>query len=174
MVIPKSEGEFQIVYDASNRTNRIVVEKDGTHTWFENGQWHVKLDLPKTVTPDHPSNQTMNMLQCATAFYMACTVEFTRLFALKQYLRKWKHARINIIDLSAAYNHGKCNPLFSVLTSGIQAFGLFFRILCFSFGSCRSPATVEDCAEPVCRDFIFSWYLVCIFPLQGEGGTGTQ
>ena len=135
MVIPKSEGEFQIVYDASNKTNRIVIEENGTRTWFEDGQWHVKIDLPISVTPNHPNNQTMNSLQCASAFYTACTVEFTRLFALRQYLRKWKHARFNVIDMSAAYNNGKTNPLFSVLTSGIQAFGLFFRILCFSFGS---------------------------------------
>ena len=101
MVLEKSEGEFQIIYDATNETNRIVVEEDGTKTWFQDGQWHVKLDLPINVTPDHPSNQPMNSLQCALSFYNACTVEFTRLFALRQYLRRWKHARISWVDLAS-------------------------------------------------------------------------
>ena len=101
--IPK--GKFwQVIFDCSNRTRRIVVDPATVH--YSRGAHpdgtpfvQLNLQLPAKANPEHPDNVPINGLQPPEAIYKSTTVDYTQLVSLKTFFRRWKWGRISWIDL---------------------------------------------------------------------------
>ncbi len=138
---------FQIIYDASNTSTRIVALKSTISKLFDlSGQWtgyQLDVILPPSPTPDHPRNTPFNAMHTAETLYKDTSVKYTNLISLRQFLRRWRNGRNSLLDLSTAYNHGKLGCLFSMV-HGVQFCGMFFRYNSFSFGANRSCLSFQN------------------------------
>jgi hypothetical protein len=132
---------FQIVFDCSNLTKRIVIESKDVHTRVVSscndprGTWiELQITFPCCPTPNHPCAVTPNMATVPLSIFNVCTADFTALVELKQFFRYHKKVWGNWIDLSSAYFLGKLHPIFQTHSMGTFLGDIFMGFSSFPFG----------------------------------------
>ena len=151
--IPKGPT-FQVIFDGSNRTNRLVIEQNDVSLTHKcnvvSSVINMRITFPGGTTKDHIANAPLNSLQPPECLLKVTAVNYTNLKHIRQCFRKWKTIHTSYIDLSSAYNHGKCNAIFGQML-GAQLGDMFFRFNAFSFGAARSCVAFQQFTSVICH-----------------------
>ena len=142
----------QIVYDARHSSGRTVYTSDDI-VIKRNRRGGLTMVLLRPSQRDkalgRQLNRAFNTLLPGKRTFKTSVVEYTDVSDLRHFLRKYgRSAKVGWIDASSAYNHGKCSPVYQMMT-GFTLGGMHFRIASYSFGSSQSCLAFQSLSSVV-------------------------
>jgi hypothetical protein len=146
------EHSHQIVYDARHASGRTVYTSNDI-VIKRNPSGGLTMILLQPCERDRALgdqlNRAFNTLLPGRKTFQTSAVDYTDVTDLRHCMRRYgPSARVGWIDCSSAYNHGKCSPLFQMMT-GFTLANMHFRISSYSFGSSQSCLAFQSLSSVV-------------------------